>query len=143
MQNSTEQKINQIMVRPDGPLIARGNVEILDAQGQVLFSGDDVALCRCGASGNKPFCDGTHKALGFTDKAEFSDQKAEPFAGTGKLVIQCRTNAMLLAKGPMQIHSRDGSSTTTRNKAALCRCGASEKKPFCDARHKQCGFTAE
>lgn len=143
MQNSSGQKINQIMVRPDGPLIARGDVEILDTQGKVLFSGDDVALCRCGASAKKPFCDGSHKERGFTDKAEFIDQKAEPADGTGKLVIQCRANAMLLVKGPMQIHSRDGSSTTTRNKAALCRCGASENKPFCDARHKQCGFTAE
>lgn len=135
--------INRIMVRPDGPLIARGNVEVLDAEGQVLFNGDDVALCRCGASGNKPFCDGSHKESGFTDGAQFSDQKAEELQGTGKLIIQCRKNAMLLAKGPMEIHSRDGNSVTSRNKAALCRCGASENKPFCDAKHKQCGFSAE
>ena len=135
--------INHIMVRPDGPLIARGNVEVLDSEGQVLFSGDDVALCRCGASSNKPFCDGSHKGSGFTDSAQFNDQKTEELQGTGKLIIQCRKNAMLLAKGPMKIHSRDGNSITSRNKAALCRCGASENKPFCDAKHKQCGFSAE
>ena len=68
MPDSPDDIINHIMVRPDGPLIARGNVEILDAEGQVIFSGDDVALCRCGASSNKPFCDGSHKKAGFQDK---------------------------------------------------------------------------
>jgi CDGSH-type Zn-finger protein len=131
------------MIRPDGPLVAKGNIEILDVNGEVIARGDDIALCRCGASKNKPFCDGSHKDIDFCDDAQFSDQKTEAIEGTGPLVIQCRANAMLLAKGPMAITSRDGKSSTTRNKAALCRCGASENKPFCDARHKPCGFVAE
>lgn len=143
MPDSQDKCVNHIMIRPDGPLIARGEVEILDAEGKVLFSGDDVALCRCGASSNKPFCDGSHREINFSDKAEFVDQKMEPCEGSDKLVIQCRANAMLLAKGPMEIYSRDGNSKTTRNKAALCRCGSSENKPFCDARHKRCGFEAD
>jgi CDGSH-type Zn-finger protein len=143
MPGSSEETLNSIMVRIDGPLIARGNIEILDTTGKVIYQGGDIALCRCGASKNKPFCDGSHKDNGFVDDGQFSDQKAEAPEGTGKLVIQCRANAMLLAKGPRKIHSRDGNSETTRNKAALCRCGVSENKPFCDAKHKQCGFSAE
>lgn len=143
MPDTSDNITNRIMVRPDGPLIARGNVELLDAKGEVIFSGDDVALCRCGASANKPFCDGSHKGSGFTDSGQFKDQKAEELQATARLVIQCRNNAMLLAKGPMEIHSRDGKSITYRNKAAFCRCGASENKPFCDAKHKQSGFSAE
>lgn len=143
MPDSSEDIVNSIMIRPDGPLVARGNVEILDAAGQIIYQGADVALCRCGASKNKPFCDGSHKETGFIHDAQFSDKKPEVPEEEGKLVIQCRANAMLIAKGPVKIHSRDGNSITTRNKAALCRCGASENKPFCDAKHKQCGFSAE
>ena len=55
-------------------------------------------------------------------------------------MVSPRENAMLIAKGAMTIQSEDGSCTTTRNKAALCRCGESAKKPFCDVSHKQCGF---
>lgn len=139
----SEDMQNTIMVRPGGPLIASGDIEVLNADGQSLYQGNDIALCRCGASKNKPFCDGGHKQAGFSHDAQFNDQKVEAPQGQGKLIIQCRTNAMLLAKGPMQIISRDGKSKTTRNKAALCRCGASENKPFCDAKHKQCGFCAE
>lgn len=143
MTEFAEKKLNTIMVRPDGPLVASGDIEVLDADGKLIYQGDEMALCRCGASGNKPFCDGSHKERGFIDDAQFSDLKKEYPEGTGKLTIQCRANAMLLVKGPMQIYSRDGNSMTTRNRAALCRCGASENKPFCDARHKQCGFSAD
>lgn len=131
------------MVRPDGPLIVSGDVEVLDAEGNSLYQGNSIALCRCGASKNKPFCDAMHKEVDFSDNAQFNDLKTEPAEASGKLVIQCRANAMLLAKGPMKIESRDGNSVSTRNKAAFCRCGASENKPFCDAKHKQCGFTAD
>lgn len=138
--DSPQTTVNTIMLRPDGPLIARGKIEVQDADGQLLARGDDIALCRCGASKNKPFCDGSHKESGFQDHGQFSDERAEEMVGEGPLVIQCRENAMLLAKGPMQIVSRDGQSSTTRNKAALCRCGHSTNKPFCDAKHKQSGF---
>ncbi len=54
-----------IQVLEDGPLIVSGEVEITDSSGGKIDSADKVALCRCGASSNKPFCDGTHKKIGF------------------------------------------------------------------------------
>jgi uncharacterized Fe-S cluster protein YjdI/CDGSH-type Zn-finger protein len=51
--------------RPNGPLFVRGRVRILDANGNVLREDTRVALCRCGASGNKAFCDGTHRTIVF------------------------------------------------------------------------------
>jgi CDGSH-type Zn-finger protein len=106
----------------------------------VLEKSDDVALCRCGHSRNKPFCDGAHRDADFSDDGHFTDDKSEPLEGDGPLVITVRENAMLIAKGPVTIVSADGRCSTTRNKAALCRCGESAKKPFCDASHKRCGF---
>jgi hypothetical protein len=56
----------EIVLCPDGPLLVRGDFEILDASGNpVPRTRKTVALCRCGGSGIKPFCDGTHKVNGF------------------------------------------------------------------------------
>lgn len=51
----------------DGPLIVRGSFRLLDQDGGEIDPGrDTVALCRCGKSGIKPFCDGSHKRSGFS-----------------------------------------------------------------------------
>lgn len=51
---------------PDGPLIARGEFELRSTKGEVIPKGRrTVALCRCGLSSIKPFCDGSHKTAGF------------------------------------------------------------------------------
>jgi CDGSH-type Zn-finger protein len=51
----------------DGPLIVRGDFRLVDQDGVEIDPGrDTIALCRCGKSGIKPFCDGTHKRSGFS-----------------------------------------------------------------------------
>jgi len=51
----------------DGPLIVRGDFRLIDQDGAEIDPGrDTIALCRCGKSGIKPFCDGTHKRSGFS-----------------------------------------------------------------------------
>jgi len=51
----------------DGPLIVRGTFRLLDQDGGEIDPGrETVALCRCGKSGIKPFCDGSHKRSGFS-----------------------------------------------------------------------------
>jgi CDGSH-type Zn-finger protein len=52
--------------RPNGPLFVRGAVRIVDPEGRLIREDTRVALCRCGASENKPFCDGSHRRIGFT-----------------------------------------------------------------------------
>jgi len=54
-----------VQPRTNGPLFVRGKVQIVDAQGDVIREDTRIALCRCGQSANKPFCDGTHQAVGF------------------------------------------------------------------------------
>jgi uncharacterized Fe-S cluster protein YjdI len=55
----------ELRASPNGPLLVRGGVRVLDAEGNLLYEGEKAALCRCGGSQNKPFCDGTHKTIGF------------------------------------------------------------------------------
>lgn len=51
----------------DGPLIVRGDFRLVDQDGAEIDPGrSTIALCRCGKSGIKPFCDGTHKRSGFS-----------------------------------------------------------------------------
>ena len=55
-----------VKLMENGPLIVNGECELQDAQGNPLPSkGQQFALCRCGASANKPYCDGGHKRIGF------------------------------------------------------------------------------
>jgi uncharacterized Fe-S cluster protein YjdI len=52
----------------DGPIYVRGPMPLLDGAGnRYEDAGARYALCRCGGSGNKPFCDGTHRTMGFED----------------------------------------------------------------------------
>jgi len=56
--------------RPNGPLFLRGRIRIEDADGNLIREDTRVALCRCGGSANKPFCDGTHRTNGFETRPE-------------------------------------------------------------------------
>ena len=58
-----------IRIRDNGPLVVKGSVNITDADGNGFPTSPDkpaIALCRCGASQNKPFCDGAHREASFT-----------------------------------------------------------------------------
>ncbi len=59
-----------ITPRDNGPYLVRGPVKLVDATGkEFTVTGETVALCRCGHSSTKPFCDGTHKTVEFKDEA--------------------------------------------------------------------------
>jgi uncharacterized Fe-S cluster protein YjdI/CDGSH-type Zn-finger protein len=65
----------RVEASPNGPLLVKGPFEILRADGRVERREGSTALCRCGASGNKPYCDGSHWKAGFRDGDEqASDQ---------------------------------------------------------------------
>ena len=57
-----------IAATDDGPLWVTGGVEVAIADGEPLETRNRVTLCRCGASSNKPLCDGTHKTVAFSDR---------------------------------------------------------------------------
>jgi len=68
----------KITARPNGPYVVEGEIELFDPSGAKVdtASRPKVALCRCGGSVTKPFCDGTHSKIGF--------QAAEAAVATGK-----------------------------------------------------------
>lgn len=65
--NETLSVVNEniVEVMKNGPLLVYGNLQVKDAEGNVVQKNKVTAFCRCGASSNKPFCDGTHTKIGF------------------------------------------------------------------------------
>lgn len=69
----------RIVVCPDGPLLVRGEFSLVTPAGNpVPRTRRTVALCRCGASAIKPYCDGTHKITGFRSDPEAPGNEEAP-----------------------------------------------------------------
>lgn len=198
-----------IEVRKNGPYLVRGPLRLCDARGGEMPARGTFALCRCGNSLKKPFCDGSHKKIGF-DGARYTvgptnaveayrgrritihDNRAicahagvctdnlsavfrlgqEPWIDANgadpeavmALVQRCPSGALSYSidgapatgepnqclitaskngpyyvSGPIELKS-DGAQPPFPDRYALCRCGASKNKPFCDGTHWAVGF---
>ncbi len=63
-----------VTVNKNGPYLVQGEVELRDPSGKAFgLAKKTIALCRCGASANKPFCDGSHGKVGFENEVEARD----------------------------------------------------------------------
>jgi CDGSH-type Zn-finger protein len=221
--------MKKITVTENGPYLVEGGVPIAHQhivtndegeslewrEGAAVPAPAKYALCRCGSSRTKPFCDGTHKRMGFDGTetathepfakqagvidgpemvledaeglcafARFCDphgqvwnlvQKSEPRAlklveheaghcPGGRLVAKHRatgkavephfepsigliqdtaegTSGPIWVRGGIPVTGADGRPYEVRNRVALCRCGASSNKPFCDGSHASIHFT--
>lgn len=139
---------NVITPTANGPLHVRGDVRLVSDDGETVLVDTRVALCRCGRSQNKPFCDNAHREAGFTDAGEVAAETAagETAAaapnGPQTLTVNPSTNGPLLLEGDLEIHSADGQTVHYAAQVALCRCGHSRNKPFCDGSHRRVGFTS-
>jgi CDGSH-type Zn-finger protein len=225
-------KAFKVTVTKNGPYLVNGGVPIGEQHivtnpegeslewraGHTYPTEEKCALCRCGHSHNKPFCDGTHSKIGFDGTETASrepfreqanrsegpgltlldaeklcsfarfcdthgqiwnliDRTDEPEirevvrhqagscpsgrlvvleAATGKplephlppsigLVVDAAKGVLgpLWVRGGIPVTAADGTTYEVRNRVALCRCGASSNKPFCDGSHASIGFTAE
>ena len=67
----------KIEIMKNGPLIVTGDVELRDPQGNAYPAKQRMALCRCGASTTKPFCDGAHSKIGFEAAERAVPESAE------------------------------------------------------------------
>ena len=201
-----------LKVQPNGPLLLSGNADVTDSHSRPLECKKITALCRCGASKNKPYCDGTHNAISFNDAVSDSrtadrvavyegkdiavhynklvcshaavcaamlptvfDSSRNPWINPDngdveaikRVVKACPSGALRYAEsngkpqhlmsgtcgikieenGPYRVTAValiDGAwaDGACREKYALCRCGASKNKPYCDGSHVDIGWDA-
>jgi CDGSH-type Zn-finger protein/uncharacterized Fe-S cluster protein YjdI len=135
--------VNTIHVACNGPLFARGDLEIEGAPENVPGLKFRAALCRCGQSRNKPFCDNSHEAAGFKDYGAVGRSGDSDVRSGGSLRVSPAKDGPLLVKGNVTISGGSGRSAWSGSQAALCRCGASNNKPFCDGQHKKIAFKGD
>jgi CDGSH-type Zn-finger protein/uncharacterized Fe-S cluster protein YjdI len=128
--------VNLASIREGGPYGFRGELH-LDGQP----AGFRATLCRCGASKNKPFCDSSHHAIGFTATGEPASGNTDMLpVRDGVLAIDPQVDGPLQIRGNLEITSGTGRVVARVTTARLCRCGGSATKPFCDGTHARNGF---
>ncbi len=202
-----------IEIMEDGPLIVKGLGTLKNSKGDELEIDKVVALCRCGDSSNKPFCDGTHKKVSFSGKREIDKplNKEREYEGAEidvydnrvicshagecvsnlpsvfrlgerpwiapdnagvdevvSVVKKCPSGALsysiegkherdfdhspqisIAKNGPynvagnIEIKIEESLQPPSKEHFALCRCGASKNKPYCDGSHSDAGFKDE
>ena len=197
----------------NGPLLVTNVERFVGTDGQPLRTSPEMALCRCGGSKNKPFCDGTHARIGFSSAFVANDPERTPdesrdYRGAEIVVhfnrLQCsaseqchknlstvfrvgerpwiqadrdkvervieivtrcpsgalrytrngelgpkrndppgiriRQNGPYEVEGNIPLRTEHWSDGAVHDHYALCRCGASKNKPFCDGSHWKAGF---
>ena len=125
---------NELLVTNGGPLKMTGNITLIDENGDVTHS-NSLSLCRCGASKSKPVCDEQHLDIEFFDSGsigQLSDWMMVKRPQT--ITVTCVKNGPLKFRGYLRVYNKKGQECITMN-GALCRCGKSSKKPFCDNMH--------
>jgi CDGSH-type Zn-finger protein/uncharacterized Fe-S cluster protein YjdI len=134
--NEAPPQVNLLAVREAGPYAVRADVRMNGQSGNYRFT-----LCRCGASKNKPFCDGSHHEVAFSATGEPATGKADMLpTRDGPLDIQPEPDGPLRVRGNLEITSGTGRVVVRLTQARLCRCGGSSNKPFCDGTHARIGF---
>lgn len=136
---------NSARLAVDGPIYIEGRIDLVFADG-TRENENRVALCRCGDSKNKPFCDNSHIEAGYSDHGTLAVAMLAPGDGEDpgtQVELSSAPNGPLLIRGPIEIQSADGTDTQSGVKGALCRCGASQNRPYCDGSHVAAGFEAE
>jgi CDGSH-type Zn-finger protein/uncharacterized Fe-S cluster protein YjdI len=136
--DETSPKVNTISVRENGPLAISAEIVLAGAP-----IGTRATFCRCGESRNKPYCDGSHVAAAFAATGEPSAATSAALAKRdGALTITPYPNGPLGVAGSVEIISGTGRTVNRVERTALCRCGHSANKPYCDGAHAKVGFVA-
>ncbi len=129
---------------PDGPLVVTGDLHVQDGEGAPIAAEHRLALCRCGATGNAPFCDGSHATSGFRSSV-FTTRQGRPEAPAPEAAagappepttITATHGGALQVGGRLVVRAPDGRLLADATSVWLCRCGRSATKPFCDGSHR-------
>jgi CDGSH-type Zn-finger protein/uncharacterized Fe-S cluster protein YjdI len=134
--NEAAPPVNLLAVREAGPYAVRAELVVDGAPTPFR-----ATLCRCGASKHKPYCDGSHKEVGFAASGEPPTGAADMLAvRNGPLSVDPELDGPLRVRGNLEITSGTGRVVARVTEARLCRCGGSANKPFCDGTHARIGF---
>ena len=134
--DETAPPVNLAAVREAGPYAFRGALRLDGAD-----IGFRATLCRCGASKNKPYCDGSHHEVHFAATGEPASGATDMLPERdGPLQIDPQADGPLQVRGNLEITSGTGRVVARVTSAYLCRCGGSANKPFCDGTHARIGF---
>ena len=130
--------VNTVRVRENGPLAFHAALSIAGTDAVLR-----ATLCRCGESSHKPYCDGSHAAARFVATGEPQAIESKPLPVRNGLVsVAPQPNGPLKVSGSLEVVSGTGRTINRTTATALCRCGASANKPYCDGSHKKIGFVA-
>jgi CDGSH-type Zn-finger protein len=142
-----------IRLSRNGPYLVTVD-DLTNSKGKRLNGSRGVALCRCGASERKPFCDSSHIRIGFTDERHpdhtpdgVLDYRGATLGQPGQSEVG--TPSICIARnGPYEVQGFDlevdtWSEGASHERFTLCRCGASKNKPFCDGAHRTIKFRDE
>ncbi len=140
--NEKSPKSNTVQVVYKGPLFLHGELDIENAPQDMPGVRFRAALCRCGHSNNKPFCDNSHLKAGFEDFGAVGETGDENQVHGGRLSVRFIKNGPMMLSGNFAITAASGRYAWHGKQAALCRCGQSKNKPFCDGSHNVTGFTS-
>ncbi|HMB48079.1 MAG TPA: CDGSH iron-sulfur domain-containing protein [Afifellaceae bacterium] len=133
-------QVNRARLWEHGPVEIRGDLKIGGED-----TGTRAVLCRCGRSKNKPWCDNSHRDMGFkaTGEPKAAEHPAEPAERGGQLALTPLKDGPMQVVGNLEIVSGSGRRLECSTETYFCRCGGSAKKPFCDGTHARIGFQAE
>ncbi|MDH3734753.1 MAG: CDGSH iron-sulfur domain-containing protein, partial [Gemmatimonadota bacterium] len=126
---------------PDGPVHVRGPLTVGIPGSDEPMRVSRAAFCRCGKSANKPYCDNAHLEASFEagDLAEMPERAVDEVPAVGGATATPLENGPLLLGGTVRFTDAGGTVGWIAN-PALCRCGLSANKPFCDGSHKDGAF---
>lgn len=141
-ENEAAPPVNLVRMRENGPLSFRADIRLVAADGA---SKDElrVTLCRCGQSKNKPFCDQSHIAAGFSASGEAPTRPSPVLEWRdGPMVVTPLRDGPLDIRGAAEVCTGTGRTVDRTMTVRMCRCGQSNDKPFCDGSHRAHGFAA-
>jgi CDGSH-type Zn-finger protein len=88
MASSESSPLPTITSKPNGPYLVKGLATFMNSRGEAIATQETMALCRCGESKNKPFCDGSHAKVGFEDgkKSDRTKDKRQDYVGKAIII---------------------------------------------------------
>jgi len=130
---------NEALVTNAGPLQLTGNITLVLEDGTVQYA-NHVTLCRCGASGTKPVCNGQHLEKEFLNPGKISEaSEIAASSRPSKITLSCVKDGPITFRGRLRLHNQFNQECV-KMRGSLCRCGQSASKPFCDGSHTRTGF---